>query len=45
MVGKLLAPEIRSFIDARDFNALRELFKELPPADIAEIILDLPEDD
>ncbi|HLW35623.1 MAG TPA: magnesium transporter [Chthoniobacterales bacterium] len=45
MVGKLLAPEIRSFIDGRDFNALRELFTELPPADIAEIILDLPEDD
>src|SRR5947199_5422350 len=45
MVGKLLAPEIRGFINARDFNALRELFKDWPPADIAEIILDLPEDD
>jgi len=45
MVGKLLAPEIRSLIDARDFNGLRELFKEWPPVDIAEVILDLPEDD
>src|SRR5437868_10976392 len=45
MVGKLLAPEIRPLIEARDFNGLRELFKEGPPADIAEIILDLPEDD
>ncbi|HJT45519.1 MAG TPA: magnesium transporter [Chthoniobacterales bacterium] len=45
MVGKLLAPEIRSLIDARDFNGLRELFREWPPADIAEVILDLPEDD
>jgi magnesium transporter len=45
MVGKLLAPEIKSLIDARDFNGLRELFKDWPPADIAEIILDLPEDD
>jgi len=45
MVGKLLAPEIRSLIDARDFNSLRELFKEWPPVDIAEVILDLPEDD
>jgi magnesium transporter len=45
MVGKLLAPEIESLIDARDFNGLRELFKDWPPADIAEIILDLPEDE
>ena len=45
MVGKLLAPEIRSLIEARDFNGLRELFREWPPADIAEVILDLPEDD
>jgi magnesium transporter len=45
MVGKLLAPEIRSLIDARDFNGLRELFQEWPPADIAEVILDLPDDE
>ncbi len=45
MVGKLLAPEIRSLIEARDFNSLRELFKEWPPVEIAEVILDLPEDD
>ncbi|MFN2540998.1 MAG: magnesium transporter [Chthoniobacterales bacterium] len=45
MVGKLLGPEIRSLIDARDFNALRELFKEWPPADVADVILDLPEDE
>src|SRR6266550_4147866 len=44
MVGNLLAPEIKSLIDARDFNALRELFKEWSPADVAEVILDLPED-
>jgi magnesium transporter len=45
MVGNLLAPEIRSLIVARDFNGLRELFKEWPPADVAEVILDLPEDE
>ena len=45
MVGKLLAPEIKALIDARDFNALRQLFREWPPADIAEVILDLPEDE
>ncbi len=45
MVGALLAPEIKSLIDARDFNGLRELFKEWPPADVADVILDLPDDE
>src|SRR5947199_2486986 len=45
MVGNLLAPEIKSMIDARNFGALRELFREWPPADVAEVILDLPEDE
>jgi magnesium transporter len=45
MVGKLLAPEIRSLIDARNFGALRELFTDWPKADVAEVILDLPEDE
>ncbi len=45
MVGKILLPEIQGMIAARDFTALRELFSEMPPADVAEIILDLPEDE
>ena len=45
MVGKILEPEIRSVIDARDFTALREIFREWPPADVAEVILDMPEDE
>jgi magnesium transporter len=45
VVGNLLAPEIKSMIDARNFGALRELFCEWPPADVAEVILDLPEDE
>jgi magnesium transporter len=45
MVGKILIPEIQSMIAAREFAALRELFSEMPPADVAEIILDLPEDE
>jgi magnesium transporter len=32
-------------IDARDFGALREMFSGWQPADVAEVILDLPEDD
>src|SRR4051812_28969706 len=45
MVGKLLLPEIKSLIEARDFGALRELFQEWSPADVAEVILDMEEDD
>src|SRR4029434_4658458 len=32
-------------IEARDFAALREVFRECPPADVAEVILDMPEDE
>src|SRR5438093_12578022 len=45
MVGKILIPEIRSLIEARDFTGLRELFGDWPPADVAEVIVDMPEDD
>ena len=45
MVGRILVPEIQSMIAARNFTALRELFSEMPPADVAEIILDLPADE
>ena len=45
MVGKILEPEIRNLIEARNFGALREVFREWPPADVAQVILDLPEDE
>jgi len=45
VVGKILEPEIRSLIEARNFGALRDVFREWPPADVAEVILDLPEDE
>jgi magnesium transporter len=45
MVGKILQPEIRSLIDARNFAALRELFSEWPPADIADVITDFSEEE
>jgi magnesium transporter len=32
-------------IEARDFAALREVFREWAPADVAEVIVDLPEDE
>jgi magnesium transporter len=43
MVGRLLQPEIKSMIDARNFAGLREVFREWPPADVAEVIVDLEE--
>ena len=45
MVGNLLLPEIRSLIDERDFAGLREVFREWPPADVAEVSEDMPEDE
>src|SRR5437868_12767004 len=45
MVGKILIPEIRSLIEARDFAGLRQIFRDWPPADVAEVIVDLPADD
>lgn len=45
MVGKLLLPEIHALIEARDFNALREIFADWTPIDVAEVILDMPEDE
>ena len=45
MLGKILIPEIKTLIDTRNFGALREVFSEWPPADVAEAILDLDEND
>jgi len=45
MVGKILIPEIKSMIETRNFAALRDMFREWPPADVAEVILDMDEDD
>jgi magnesium transporter len=45
MVGKILIPEIRSLIEARNFAGLREIFRDWLRADVAEVILDLPADD
>jgi magnesium transporter len=45
MFGKLLEPEIHSLIRDRDFATLREIFCDWPPADLAELISDLPEED
>lgn len=43
MSGKLLLPEIIELIDLKDFKALKEITSEWHPADLAELISDLPE--
>ncbi len=45
MVGRILLPEIQNMIQARNFSALRETFSDWPPADLAEVIVDLPENE
>ena len=45
MLGKLLQPEVQSLIAARDFSQLRESFAEWLPADLADVVADLPDDD
>ena len=45
MLGKLLQPEVQSLVAARNFSRLRELFSEWVPADLADVVADLPEED
>jgi magnesium transporter len=45
MLGKFLKPEFDELIQARDWNSLREAFTEIDPADVAEVIEDLPAKD
>jgi magnesium transporter len=45
MIGHLLGPEIQSLIEARNFAGLRETFADFTPADIAEVLTELPEQD
>ncbi|HYH98438.1 magnesium transporter, partial [Hyalangium sp.] len=45
MLGNLLKPEFDELIRARDWSSLREAFTEMDPADVAEVIEDLPAKD
>jgi len=45
MIGKLIEPAIKEMIEKRDFAALRDTFKDWAPADLAEILGDVPEDE
>jgi magnesium transporter len=41
MIGNLLMPELVELIHKRDFDGLREILCGFPPADVAEIFVDL----
>ncbi len=45
MIGNIIGPELRELIGARHFAALREVLVDFSPADIAELITDLPDED
>ena len=45
MLGNLIGPEIKELIEERNFSALRAAFADWSPADIAECVTELPEDE
>lgn len=45
MIGNLIGPEIKELIAARNFAALREVVEDFTPADVAEIITEMGEED
>ena len=45
MIGTLIGPEIKELIAARNFAALREVVQDFTPADVAEIITEMQEED
>ena len=45
MLGHITEPAIKALIEARDFPALRNVFEDLLPADVAECLAELPEDE
>ena len=45
MLSRLLQPEIQSLIEERQLGILKEILIDWTPADIAELLIDLPEKD
>ena len=45
MLGKSLVPEISELIAKRDFSALRDVFSDWYPGELAELLGDIPQDD
>ncbi len=45
MIAPLIQPEIKELIEKKEFSVLKEVFSEWAPADLAELISELPEDE
>ncbi|BBO34507.1 magnesium transporter [Lacipirellula parvula] len=45
MIGNLLRPELEELIAAKEWDVLREAFSQFHPAEIAEILEDIPDAD
>jgi len=45
MLGRLLKPEYDELVQKKDWAGLRDAFSELHPADVAEVIEDMPVED
>src|SRR5262245_48989594 len=45
MASQLTEPAIKALIEARDFPSLRNVFMDLLPADVAEFLSELPENE
>jgi magnesium transporter len=43
MLGQVLQPEIKDLINSRNFSSLREVLADWTPADIADLLTDLPD--
>ncbi|NCQ17065.1 MAG: magnesium transporter [Ignavibacteria bacterium CG_4_8_14_3_um_filter_37_9] len=43
MLGQILQPEIKDLINSRDFTSLKEVLIDWTPADIADLLTDLPD--
>ncbi|MBI5474809.1 MAG: magnesium transporter, partial [Ignavibacteriae bacterium] len=44
MIGRIIKPEISALIAARDFTTLKDVFVDWDPADLADLITDLPDE-
>ena len=45
MIGPLLGPDLRQLIRDKRWDVLREVLSEFDPADIAEILIEVPDED
>src|SRR5689334_23052608 len=44
MIGAVIEADLAELIKGKDWDGLREALSELDPPDLAEVIIDLPED-